>query len=296
MKLRVIISVIMCSLTMLGAHAQQDPLYSQYMFNMMGINPAYAGSREVLSVTGMAKAQWAGIEGAPLTEMLTADFAIKEKKIGLGVALLNDRIGVFNTTAINFNGAYRIRLSKGTLAMGLLGGVQNYKADYTSVQLASANGNNDPAFSNNVNQFKPTLGAGLYYNTDKFYVGFSTPQMLKYESYYQNAQWFLAGGYVFNLSPDVVLKPSVLLRMTKGTPINADFNANVWLHNIVALGVSVRTSSMYVAMLEVQINHQLRFGYAYDWSPTSINKGSHEFMLRYEFGYDKKRMMSPRYF
>jgi len=177
-----------------------------------------------------------------------------------------------------------------------LGGVQNYKADYTSVQLASANGNNDPAFSNNVNQFKPTLGAGLYYNTDKFYVGFSTPQMLKYESYYQNAQWFLAGGYVFNLSPDVVLKPSVLLRMTKGTPINADFNANVWLHNIVALGVSVRTSSMYVAMLEVQINHQLRFGYAYDWSPTSINKGSHEFMLRYEFGYDKKRMMSPRYF
>lgn len=287
-----------------GVQAQQDPLYSQYMFNMLGINPAYAGSREVLSVSGMARRQWVGIKGAPVSKVLMGDFAVYDKKVGLGLQLFNDEIGIMKTTGLTASFAYRIRFKKSVLAMGLQGGFTVFKANYTTVDLG---GDPDMAFANNVSEFKPTIGAGLFYNTEKFYVGFSAPHLLHYRSYnstenqntsiYQNNHWLLTSGYVFNLTSDVALKPSVLLRMVSGAPITADFNANLWFYNTVSIGLSYRTSKMMVGMLEFQLNKQLRFGYAYDWTLSQLNnRGSHEIMLRYEFGFEKKRMVSPRYF
>jgi type IX secretion system PorP/SprF family membrane protein len=195
-----------------------------------------------------------------------------------------------------------LRFQKGVFAMGLQGGFSQLKANYTAVQL-SGDGY-DPAFSMNANQFTPTLGAGVFYNTDKFYAGLSAPHILNSArqngpgTVYQNNQWFLTAGYVFDLSPDVALKTSTLARMVQGAPITVDLNANAWFYNTVAIGASVRTSKMIVGMLEIQANRQFRFGYAYDYTAMSAIKGlgSHEVMLRYEFGYEKKGMMSPRHF
>lgn len=287
-----------------AAQAQQDPLYSQYMFNMLGINPAYAGSREVLSVSAMARRQWINIKGAPVSQVLMGDFLLHDKKVGLGVQVFNDQIGIMKTTGLNGSFAYRLRFKKSVLAMGLQGGFTIFKANYTDVDL---DGTPDVAFANNVNEFKPTIGAGIFYNTEKLYIGFSAPHLLNYSKYttteegksniYQNNHWFLTGGYVFDLTHDIALKPSVLLRMVTGAPITADFNANVWFYNTVSVGLSYRTSEMMVGMMEFQLNKQLRFGYAYDWTMSELNnKGSHELMLRYEFGFEKKRMVSPRYF
>lgn len=289
-----------------SAKAQQDPLYSQYMFNMLGINPAYAGSREVLSVSAMARRQWVDIKGAPVSKVLMGDFSVKDKKVGLGIQLFNDQIGIMKTTGLSGSFAYRLRFKRSVLAMGLQGGFTVFKANYTGVDLG---GDPDMAFANNVNEFKPTIGAGLFYNTEKFYLGFSAPHLLHYRgnyessenqstsSIYQNDHWFLTAGYVIEFNPDVALKPSVLLRMVTGAPITADINANIWFYNTVSVGLSYRTSEMMVGMLELQLNKQLRFGYAYDWTMSALNnKGSHELMLRYEFGFEKKRMVSPRYF
>lgn len=287
-----------------SVQAQQDPLYSQYMFNMLGVNPAYAGSREVLSVSAMARRQWVGVKGAPMSQVLMGDFSVRDKKIGLGVQLFNDEIGIMKTTGLNGSFAYRLRFKKSVLAMGLQGGFTAFRANYSSVDLG---GDPDMAFANNVSEFKPTIGAGLFYNTEKFYAGFSAPHLLHYRVYessenqkssiYQNDHWFLTAGYVFDLTHDVALKPSVLLRMVTGAPITADFNANMWFYNTVSIGLSYRTSEMMVGMLELQLNKQLRFGYAYDWTMSELsNRASHELMLRYEFGFEKKRMVSPRYF
>lgn len=299
-----IVTTFLLFISAYAATAQQDPLYSQYMFNMMGVNPAYAGNREVLSVTGMVRSQWVGVKGAPVSKLLTSDFAIKDKKVGLGFELYNDQIGIFNTTGLNVSYAYRLKFRTGTLAMGLQGGFQVFKADYQDVQLGGDA--YDVAFANNVTEFKPSLGAGVFYNTDRYYVGFSAPHLFHYRAYtssdgkneyYQQNHWHLMGGYVFEVDHEIVVKPSFLVRMVKGAPITADINANIWFHNTISLGVSVRTSKMIVGMLEMQVNRQMRFGYAYDWTYSGVAaRGSHELMLRYEFGYEKKRMYSPRYF
>jgi type IX secretion system PorP/SprF family membrane protein len=286
------------------AQAQQDPIFSQYMFNMMAINPAYAGHRELLSVSAMSRSQWVGVDGAPTSSVLTADFALKEKKIGLGIQLFNDKIGITRTTGVTASYAYRLKFKKGVLAMGLQGGFNMFKANYADVEFSD--GNSDIAFQQNINEVNPNIGAGVFYSTDRFYAGFSAPHLLHMDSYYASANgegdyqrnhWLLTAGYVFDLTPDIALKPSVLLRVVSGAPITADINANIWFYNLVSFGVSVRTSRMFVGMVEIQATKQFRLGYAYDYTTSGLTtKGSHELMLRYEFGYEKKRMYSPRYF
>jgi type IX secretion system PorP/SprF family membrane protein len=275
------------------SYAQQDPLYSQYMFNMMGINPAYAGSRDILSVTAVARMQWVGLKGAPQSQLLTGDFAMKNKKIGLGMQIYNDKIGVMKTTGFNLNYAYRIPMRTGILALGLQGGLSAFRANYRDINLGT-NPGSDIAFSENVSEIKPTIGAGLFFSTDHSY---STNTGSGKSSTYQNNHWIFTAGYVFNLTHDVSLKPSFLLRMVPGAPLTTDINANVWFYKILSLGVSVRTSEMIIGMFELQANKQFRFGYAYDYTTSNrTSRGSHELMLRYEFGFEKKRMVSPRYF
>jgi type IX secretion system PorP/SprF family membrane protein len=307
MKQRTIVIALLNLIAVSISYGQQDPLYSQYMFNMVGINPAYAGSREVLSVTGMIRSQWVSVKGAPVSKVLIGDFSTKNKKVGVGMQVFNDQIGISSTNGVSFSYAYRLRLSKGMFAMGLQGGLTQLKANYAAIQLSGDP--YDPSFAMNENKFKPSFGAGVFYSTDKYYIGASIPHLLHYNNstkgesgarstMYQKDHWFITGGYVFNLSHDIALKASGLLRIVSGAPITFDLNANLWFYNTISVGLSARTSNMYVAMLEIQATKQFRFGYAYDYTNSNGVRGlgSHEVMLRYEFGYEKKGMVSPRHF
>jgi len=290
-----------------SAFAQQDPIYAQYMFNMLAVNPAYAGSRDVLSLTALYRYQWANIPGAPKTFTFSGDMPILKEKVGVGLTLNNDRIGIENRTNVYANVAYRIRLSKGTLAFGLSGGGTFFNADYASVP-TSSDGKNDNAFNSAVSTFIPNIGGGVYYNTDRFYIGVAAPQLLTQKliaatsdqsKAIQRRHVFLMAGYVFRLSENINLKPSALVKYVEGAPMQFDVNLNCWIIEKIGVGVSYRNGSGIAALLEFQATDQFRIGYAYEYSTTRINiasPGSHEIMVRYEFGFNKTKVISPRYF
>ncbi len=283
--------------------AQQDAMFSQYMFNMLTVNPAYAGSRDVLSTTAMRRWQWVNIDGAPRTTFFSADMPVANKKVGLGLLAYNDRIGATNTNALYLNYAYRIRLSKGTLALGLNAGFGQYKADFLS--LTSTDGG-DPIAMQNVNKLMPNFGFGTYYSTDRFYIGISAPHLMNNKlskvsssQAIQRRHLFAMTGVVIPLSLFIKVKPSVLVKYVEGAPLQVDGNVNFWFDDRISIGASFRTGDAIVGMLEIQILPQIRLGYAYDASLTRVRKysaGSHELMLRYEFGFGRAQIISPRYF
>ncbi|HET8830256.1 MAG TPA: type IX secretion system membrane protein PorP/SprF [Pelobium sp.] len=284
--------------------AQQEPMYTQYMFNALALNPAYAGSRNVISATALYRNQWTGIKGAPETTTFTIDAPINDKKIGLGLQVFNDKLGITNTTGIVASGAYRIRMSKGTLSFGLQGSLSNFRANYQNVELDQTGSNTDVAFQDNVNNTLFNIGTGVYYNSDKFYVGLSAPQLVpnqlaSTQLSKQEIHLFLTAGIVFPLNEDFKLKPSILVKQVKGAPIEGDLNAMFWIKDVVGLGAQYRTNADISGLFEIQVTPQIRIGYAYDHSVTTIqsfNSGSHEIMLRYEFGYEKNKFISPRFF
>lgn len=304
-----ITAVLLMTATVTATYAQQEAMYSQYMFNTLAINPAYAGSRNLTSATVLYRSQWVGIEGAPKTATFTIDAPINNKKIGLGLQVFSDKIGIVNTTGAYASYAYRLRMEKGTLSFGLQGGASQYRADFNSVQLNSGSAI-DPAFQQNINKVLMNFGAGIYYNSDRFYMGLSAPQLLNNKltdftvesdnSFRGQAlHLFLATGYVFPLGEDFNLKPSMLVKGVKGAPIEADFNATLWIKNVIAFGAQYRTKADIGALVEFQVSPQIRLGYSYDRSVTKLvnfNSGSHEIMLRYEFGFEKGKILSPRYF
>jgi len=290
--------------------AQQDALFSQYMFNMMLVNPAYTGSRDVASVTTMYRKQWLNVPGTPETMTFSADMPLKNEKMGVGLTVFNDKIGVVSNTGFYGNYAYRIRLTNNsTLALGASLGLSNYKADLSNVMVSDqANSTPDVAFAGNVNKILPNVGLGAFYSSDKFYIGASLPHVLNNKTQSdggltsrQSRHAYIMGGYVFDINESIKFKPSALLKQVSGSPIQLDLNANIWFYDKFGVGVSYRSLAAPVIMAEVQITDQFRFGYAFDYA-TSIkenngyNKTSHEFFLRYEFGYDRGKVLTPRYF
>lgn len=293
---------ILIAIAVIGAcgpelKAQQEAMYSQYMFNTLAINPAYAGSRNTLSATALYRRQWVGIEGAPKTVTFSMDAPVSNKNLGLGLQIISDKIGVTSTTGINTSYAYKVHTNRGTLSIGLQAGMNQYKGDFVSSNLENET---DVPYKQNVNKTYFNAGAGLYYSTSKWYVGLSSPQLLNNVSLVNNRlHLFLAGGYVFPLGEDFKLKPSVLVKAVEGAPIEADFNANLWILDLVSVGAQYRTGADIAAMLEVQLLRQLRLGYSYDRSTTTLNNynsGSHEIMIRFEFAFEKDKILSPRYF
>lgn len=289
------------------ATAQQNPLYSQYMFNTLAINPAYAGSRNVISATGLFRSQWSGLEGAPKTTTFTIDAPFNEKRFGAGVQVFNDRLGITETTGGVLSYAYRIRMEKSTLSFGIQGTVGQYRAGLSSVILEPGGGIDDPAFRNDVNKFFYNFGTGVYYNSDRFYAGLSSPQFLNkrvndstsVSGNFNLPHLYLATGYVLPLGTNFNLKPSILVKAVQGAPVQGDFNMTLWVKDVFAIGAQYRSSADFSGMLEIQATPQIRFGYAYDYSLTNLrnyNSGSHEIMLRYEFGFDRQKYISPRYF
>lgn len=284
--------------------AQQDAMYTQYMFNALALNPAYAGSRNVVSATALYRNQWSGIKGAPETTTFTIDAPIADKKIGLGLQVFNDRLGITNTTGIVASGAYRIRMNRGTLSFGLQGSLSNFRANYQNVALDQTGANTDVAFQDNVSKTNFNIGTGVYYNSDNFYVGLSAPQLVPNQLATtplskQEIHLFLTTGFVLSLNDDFKLKPSVMVKAVTGAPLEGDINAIFWIKDVVGIGAQYRTNADVSGLLEVQATPQVRIGYAYDHSITTLqtfNSGSHEIMLRYEFGYKKNKFISPRFF
>ena len=307
------IKVLMLLAVMLFAYlksiAQTEPMYSQYMFNMLGVNPAYAGSREASSFNFFQRSQWIGLQGAPQTTSFSFDQSILNKRAGWGIQFYDDKIGVEKADGINIMGSTRIQVSEnGILSGGLSLGLMNYRIDLMNVTGRFTP--NDPAFYSNLNKWTPSLGLGIYYNTDNFYAGVSIPNILKsrltafnlIKSGLQKINQkhiFLTSGIVIPINEDLKLKPSTMIKMVEGAPIEADFNTNVWLRDIIGLGVSYRTGDAVIGMAEIQANQNLRFGYAYDMTISPLkfyNTGTHEIMIRYEIGNFKNKIKSTRYF
>ncbi len=289
-------------------HAQTEPMYSQYMFNMLNVNPAYAGSRGTTTASALFRKQWIDMPGAPQTTVISIDGATREGRIGWGLQLLDDKLGVERTTGLMASYAFRIPVSdNGVLSLGLRGGLLNYRANFTEVNTFSPN---DPTFNQNVNGLLPAAGAGIHYTTDRFYLGLSIPSLLETKLNAQkqadvqsgklkNLHFFYTMGMVMDLSDQVKLKPSMLVKKVNGAPVQFDLNANVWLMDKLAFGASYRTKDAIVGLVEWQINEQLRFGYSYDHTISnlkSFTQATHEMMLRFEIGSSRSSFVSPRYF
>lgn len=298
--------ILLTGLSISSAFGQQTAMYTQYMFNTLAINPGYAGSRNVISATALLRNQWTGVEGAPTTQTFTLDAPINQKKVGLGLQLFSDKLGRTSNTGAVASYAYRIRMSKASLSFGLQGSLSVFDADYNSIELDPSGLSNDPAFASNDKKTLFNFGTGIYYNTDRFYAGLSSPELINNilpgsatDKNRQTFHVFLMSGYVFPINNTFKLKPSVLIKGVKGAPLEADVNTSLWIKDVLSLGVQYRTNADMSGLVEVQIAPQIRFGYAYDHSTTSLssyNSGSHEIMLRYEFGFQRNRVLSPRYF
>ncbi|WKN43073.1 PorP/SprF family type IX secretion system membrane protein [Tunicatimonas pelagia] len=287
----------------LASFAQQQAMYTQYMFNGLAINPAYAGSQESLTLTALGREQWAGFEGAPSSQTFSAHAPLRNRKIAVGLLLTHDEIGITNQYGAYAIYAYRIQMAKGTLSAGLQAGFNNYRAAFSQVNVRQ----NDGSFAaDDLQGFLPNFGTGLYYSTQRFYVGFSLPQLLTnpYPGFdgsraQQYRHWFLSSGYVIDLNTDLKLKPNVLVKAVEGAPIELDLNANLLIRELIWLGVSYRSFDAISGLFELQVTPGFRIGYAYDYTLTDLqqfNTGSHELLLNYRFLRKDKKMLTPRYF
>jgi type IX secretion system PorP/SprF family membrane protein len=286
------------------------PVYSQYLQNGLVLNPAYAGSREVLSSMLTYRIQWIGTKGSPLIQSLSFHAPMKNDKVALGLMAQFMQYGATKSTSIYADYAYRIRLRRGKVSFGLKAGTDISNTDYSGLLL---NDPDDPVFKSNDKAFVlPNLGAGVYYMEDRFFAGLSIPSFLNYHRnsngstvpYHSFGQYefLLTGGALFNISPVLKFKPSFLLdySLDKSRKFSQfDINGNLIIADLIWAGASWRISEQVaVAIVQVQVNHQLMFGLSYDYPygrMNSYSKGSTEFVLRYEFSY-KVSAANPRYF
>ncbi|MGB3848472.1 MAG: type IX secretion system membrane protein PorP/SprF [Tunicatimonas sp.] len=295
--------LLLCLLTF-SVQAQQHMMFTQYMFNGLAINPAYAGSQGGLDLTALAREQWVGLEGAPSTQTFAAHAPLRNKKVALGLLMTHDRIGVTDQTGLYGVYAYRIKLKHGTLSAGLQVGFDSYRTGFSRVR-TEADG--DRHFSvDNVRALLPNVGTGVYYATQRFYAGVSVPQLLNnaYPGHEQSQarqfrHWFASAGYVIDLNRDLKLKPNVLLKAVQGAPASVDLNANLLIKETLWVGASYRSFDALSWLVELQASPKLRIGYAYDMTVSplrQVNSGSHELMLNYRVSLHKSKVITPRYF
>ncbi|MEL6538068.1 MAG: type IX secretion system membrane protein PorP/SprF [Bacteroidota bacterium] len=284
-------------------HAQQQQMFTQYMFNQLALNPAYAGTDKAANITALTRHQWLGVDGAPTTQTISMHAPFPKRKIGLGLQLINDRVGPINQFGLYASYAYLIPMSIGTLSAGLQAGFNTYREDLTSLRT----GDVDDAFGTVVRDFLPNAGVGVWFTAENWYAGASLPQMLNHDvgnaeggvTSTQIRHWFVTGGYVFPVSTDIKLKPNVLMKVVQGAPVQFDLNMNVLFQEVLWAGVSWRSFDSFDFLLEVLLTPQLRLGYAYDTSTSRlrlVNTGSHEIMLNYRLAFEKDRLLTPRYF
>jgi len=295
--IRYVIIIMFSIANLLTLYGQSEATYSQYMFNGLAINPAYAGVHEALSISALSRFQSIGVDGAPKTQTITAHTGLKNQKVGLGLLIINDKIGVTRQTGFYFSYAFKIKAKKSTLSLGLQGGGTQVDADYSQLRILQPG---DPKFAEDAREFNPNFGAGIYYHREFFYAGLSMPQMLDLGSKVEQIRPIIfTSGAVFTLNPVLKLKPNILLRLVEGVPVELNYNMNLLIHDILWLGVSYRPSNTIIGLIEIQLTDQLRLGYAYDANINDfgeVNSGSHEILINYFFRFTKKGVVSPRYF
>lgn len=292
-------------LTGFAGFAQQDAQYTQYMYNTININPAYAGSRGVLSVFGLHRTQWVGLDGAPTTNAFSINTPINNSKIGIGVSFVNDRIGPTDENTISADVSYTVQTSDTyNLSFGIKGTANIFNLDINKLNPANAG---DPYLNNFDNNVTPNFGAGVYFHSDKLYVGLSVPNFFETNRYEDNSvavykekmNYYLIGGYVFDLSPSVQFKPAFLMKSVEGAPLQLDISGNFLINEKFMIGAAWRWSAAVSAMAGFQITDGLFVGYGYDLETTKLsnyNSGSHEIFLRFELFNKYNKIISPRFF
>ena len=301
-NLVIILFTLLCAF---HVNAQQDPQYTQYMYNMNIINPAYTGSTEGLAVGALYRSQWVGLDGGPETFTFNIHSPIG-KQVGLGLSIISDQIGPVKETNSYVDFSYTIPVGTVTkLAFGVKAGFTFHDIGLADVITTDPN---DPFFENNINETTPNIGAGVYfYKPSKYYISLSIPNILNGVHLDANGtkigseseHFFAAAGYVFDLSENFKLKPHTLIKYAFDAPMSYDINANVFMYDIVEVGVGYRLEDSFSGMINFQVMDNLRIGYAYDAIRSDLDivtNSSHEIFINFDLNFSTKVSRSPRYF
>ena len=304
---KIYIIVFVALICFVDVSAQQDPHYTQYMYNMNIINPAYAGSKENLAFGLLYRKQWVEIEDAPTTFTFSGSSPIG-KNVGLGLSMVSDQIGPVTEQNVYADFSYTLNLGgQHRLAFGLKTGATFHKVSMFDDIAPTLPVPTDPAFAENTSNVYFNFGGGLFYYTDKYYVAFSVPNMIRstYLDYNgveygtETLHYFLTGGYVFDLSENTKFKPSAMLKSALDVTPSLDVSANFLFYEKFEIGATYRLEDSFGAMVNYAITPNLRVGYAYDHIVSDLNvttPSSHELMLLFDLNFPKKVSRSPRFF
>ncbi|WP_258102128.1 PorP/SprF family type IX secretion system membrane protein [Marinoscillum pacificum] len=284
--------------------AQQQIMFTQYMFNQSFLNPAYTGIHDGISISAIAREQWVGFEGAPNTQLLSIHSPIGFSPVSLGGMIIRDQIGSTTQHGAYFSYAYRIKMLNGTkLSLGVQANMTQYRQEYSTDPGA------DPTLAG-INQtvFRPNFGTGIMWHADRFYVGLGVPHIMNQAMDPNNSNsdselirhYFLSAGYVFGVNEMFLIKPNFLLKAVDGAPLQVDLNVNMLLRKIIWVGLSYRSLDSFDAVLQIQVGPRLQVGYGFDFLTTTdlnqVNSGSHEIMLNYVIQLPRTKIKTPRYF
>ncbi|WP_283641667.1 PorP/SprF family type IX secretion system membrane protein [Mesonia mobilis] len=298
--------VLLCAffiISSIKSYAQQDPQYTQYMYNMNVVNPAYAGSKESLNIGLLYRDQWSGFEGAPRTFTFSAHSPVGEKT-GLGLSAISDENGPVQETNVYADFSYTLDFGKSRkLAFGLKAGATFHDVGLTGLDLQNQD---DVAFAQNINDTYPNIGAGFLYYTDNWYVGVSVPNLLQSthldadpdgrEFGNEEMHYFATAGYVFQLTENTKFKPSTLVKSSFESPLSFDVNANFLFYDRFEIGASYRYEDAVSGLASVRATDWVQFGFAYDHSISDIDQPSYEAFVIFDIFFNKKTYLSPRYF
>lgn len=309
MKKRLLIFIVI--LVASSSYAQQDSQFTNYMYNTININPAYAGSRGVLSIFGLHRNQWVGLDGAPVTNTFSLNAPINNSNIGIGFSIVNDRIGPSDENNISVDVSYSIKTSeKYKLSFGIKGTANLLNVDFTKLNIYNPGDN--LAQYNVDNKFSPNVGAGVYFHSNKTYFGFSVPNMLETKHFdkdqtsfsaesvaSERMHYYFIAGHVIDLNTSIKFKPALLTKIVNGAPLQLDMSANFLINNKFTAGLAYRWDAAFSALAGFQISDSWFIGYGYDMEVTKLanyNSGSHEIFLRYELFKNYDKVVSPRFF
>jgi len=311
LKIRYHIVLFNCWIFLIFFHSgysQQYPIFTQYMFNGLVINPAYTGSHESMAFTAATRSQWSDLAGAPQTEIFTLHSPIKFSRSSAGMFLTLDQLGQTRQYMIYGTYAYRFPVSnKGKIALGSQIGVTYYETNYKELNIVSQDNNTDPVFQENNQRYLPNVGLGAYYYDDRLYVGLSTPGLISdkfnknnyLELATQKRHYFLTAGYVFDLNQNLKLKPNLLLKWVENGAFQYSINTNLLIRQMVWVGISYRMDDSVDALFGWNINERFAVGYSYGYPVNALQSfltGTHELSINYRLKRDRKIIQSPRYF
>lgn len=308
--MRTTLKIAFFLLVSVASYSQQDAQFTQYMYNTVNINPAYAGSRETMSIFALHRTQWVGLDGAPVTNTASINTPINGSNVGIGVSIVNDKIGPSDENNISVDLSYTIHTSDTyKLSFGLKATADLLNIDFNKL---SQYDKNDYLFQTNIdNKFSPNIGAGLYLHSDNTYFGLSVPNFLETKHFDRSASkgssqvakevmhYYFIAGHVFDLTGNIKFKPSVLAKMVYGAPLQVDVSGNFMFSDKFVVGMAYRWSAAMSAMVGFQATDSWFIGYGYDLETTKLsnyNSGSHELFLRYELFNKYDKIISPRFF